>query len=88
VKTIDLATNPVTVNELLDSARHESVVVKSADGATFVVSGTSGTDEFTTEVELLRRNHRFLELLDTWKRDRRTLSLEEVEERLRARETG
>ena len=85
MKTIVLATNPVTIDEVLDSARHESVVVKSSDGATFVVSGT---DEFTTEVELLRRNHRFLELLDAWKRDRRTLSLEQVEERLRARQTS
>ena len=84
MKTVDLAVNPMTVEELLASARHESVAVKSLDGDTFVVSGA---DEFTTEVELLRRNHRFLELLDTWKQDHRTLSLEEVEQRLRAKQT-
>ena len=84
MKTVDLSKKPLSVDELLDSARHESVIVKSADGATFLLSGA---DELTTEVELLRRNHRFLELLDTWKQDHRTLTLEEVEERLQARRT-
>lgn len=80
MKTIDLGQIHVSVEELLDSARDESIVVRSADGATFVLSGT---DEFTTEVELLRRHHGFLSLLDTWKQDHRTMSLEDAEKRLR-----
>jgi len=66
MKTIDLATHPLSVDELLDSARRESIVVSAAD-------------DLSTEVELLRRNHRFLTLLDTFKQDSRTVSLEEVE---------
>jgi hypothetical protein len=83
MKTIDLAKDHLSADELVDAARPESVMVKSTDGATFFLSGA---DELTTEVELLRRNHRFLQLLDTWKGDRRTLSLEEVEKRLQARQ--
>ena len=80
MKTIDLGQIHVSVEELLNSARDESVVVRSADGATFMLSGA---DEFTTEVELLRRHHGFLKLLDTWKQDRRAVSLDEAEKRLR-----
>lgn len=80
MKTIDLATHPLSVNELLNSARDDCVVVKSADGETFVISAA---DDLSTEVELLRRNERFMALLDSWKQDRRTISLDEVEKRLR-----
>ena len=79
MKTIDLAKTSLTIDQLLDAARDESVMVKAADGATFVLS--SG-DDLTTEIELLRRNHRFLALLDACKQDQRTLSLDEAERRL------
>ena len=78
MKTIDLNSTSLSVDELLNSARHESVMVKSADGATFVLSAA---DDLTTEVELLRRNHEFLTLLDSCKQDQRTISLEEAEKR-------
>ena len=80
MKTIDLAKGPLTVEELLATARDESIIVQSTDGSSFVVSAA---DDLTTEIELLRRNHRFLGLLDSLKEDQRTVSLEEVEEQLR-----
>jgi hypothetical protein len=80
VRTIDLTTNPLTVDQLLQSARDECVMVKSADGTTFVLSAA---DDLSTEVELLRRNHKFLALLDSYKQDQRTIPLEEMEDRLR-----
>jgi len=40
-------------------------------------------DEFATEVELLRRNHTFLSMLDEFKKDNQTIPLEEVEKQLR-----
>ena len=80
MKTIDLSTNSLTADELLQSARDESVIVRSADGTTFVLSAA---DDLTTEVELLRRNHKFLALLDSYKQDQRTIPLKDVEERLR-----
>lgn len=80
MKTVDLAASSLTVGELLESARDEAVVVKSADGTTFVLSAA---DDLTSEVELLRRNHRFLALLDSLKSDDSRVSLEEAERRLR-----
>lgn len=79
MKTIDLTENPLSATELLDCARGESVLVKSTDGTSFVVSAA---DELTTEVELLRRNHKFLTLLDEYEQDQTAVSLEEVERRL------
>ncbi len=80
MKTIDLSMMQISVNELLNSARDESVMVKASDGTSFVLSTAN---EFATEVELLRRNHTFLALLDSLKQDQKTISFEEVEERLR-----
>jgi hypothetical protein len=80
MKTIDLSMSQISINELLNLARNESVIVRATDGTSFVLSMA---DEFATEVELLRQNHSFLTLLDSYKQERKTLSLEEVEERLR-----
>jgi hypothetical protein len=80
MKTIDLTGSPLTLNELLDSARDEAVVVKSADGMTFILSAA---DDLTSEVELLRRNHQFIDLLDSLKKDQSRIPLEEAERHLR-----
>jgi hypothetical protein len=80
MKTIDLSKTQLSVEELLDSARHESVMVQAADGMSFVLSLA---DEFATEVELLRQNHAFLTLLDWHKQSQKAISFDEVEKRLR-----
>lgn len=80
MKTIDLSKTHLSVDELLDSARRESIILKAIDGTSFVLSIA---DEFATEVELLRQNHSFLSLLDSYKQEQWTISLEEVEKRLR-----
>ena len=63
-------------------ARSESVLVKTGEGDSFVVSHA---DEFATEVELLRRNHTFLTMLDKLMEDRESIPLAEAESRLRYR---
>jgi hypothetical protein len=77
---IDLTASPLTLNELLDSARDESVVVRAADRRTYVLSAA---DDLSSEIESLRRNHQFLALLDALKEDRTRVPLEEAERRLR-----
>ena len=80
MKTIDLAKNKLSLDEALSSARAESVLLRCANGEKFVVSFA---DDFATEVELLRKNHAFLDFLDSCKSDETTVSLEEAEKRLR-----
>jgi len=79
MKTIDLAASPLTLNELLDSAHDEAVVVRSTDGRTYVLSAA---DDLSSEIDLLRRNHQFCALLDSLKQDRTRISLEEAKRRL------
>ena len=80
MKTIDLAKNQLSLDEALRSARGEPLLLRCANGEQFVVSLA---DDFATEVELLRKNHAFLEFLESCKKDETSVSLEEAEKRLR-----
>ena len=80
MKVVDLSAQPISAAELLDMARGESVLVKTSQGDSFVVSPA---DELATEVELLRRNHTFLTMLDRLKEDRESIPLAEAEKQLR-----
>jgi hypothetical protein len=80
VKTVNIASQPVSAAELLEMARSDSLLVKTDKGDSFVISQA---DEFATEVELLRRNHTFLSMLDEFKEENETISLEKVEKELR-----
>ncbi len=80
MKTIDLSLQSISISELLDMARKDPLLVKTGKGDSFVVSHA---DEFATEVELLRRNHSFLTMLDQLKQDEDTIPLSEVENELR-----
>jgi hypothetical protein len=44
---------------------------------------THAADDFDTEVQLLRRNRTFLNLLDQWKQDEDSIPLGKAEETLR-----
>ena len=65
MKTVNVSSSSFSINELLDMAKREPLLVKTKDGESFVISPT---DEFDSEVELLRRNHKFLSMLDNFKR--------------------
>ena len=80
MKTIDLGKNKLSLDEALSCARGESLLLRCANGEQFVISLA---DEFATEVELLRTNHAFLDLLDSCKEDQTSVSFEEAEKRLR-----
>ncbi len=80
MRTVELSAQAPSTLELLRMAREDSVLVTTEDGESFLISSA---DEFDVEVQLLRKNHRFLTLLDQLKSDRDTVSLEEVEKSLR-----
>jgi hypothetical protein len=80
MKTIDLAKNNLSLDEALSSARAESLLLKCSNGEQFVISLA---DELASEVEVLRKNHAFLDLLDLCKQDGTDVSMEDAEKRLR-----
>ena len=57
MKTVNLTTNEFSIQELFEMARAEPVLITEGNGDRFLLTFT---DDFDTEVELLRRNHEFL----------------------------
>jgi len=80
MKTIDISSGLPSIKELLDMAKKESLLIKTKDGESFVISST---DEFDSEVELLRKNHKFLSMLDNFKSSDEAIPIDEVEKNLR-----
>ena len=80
MKTVDLAKENLSLAGLLAIARKESVLLQDTDGERFLLSIA---DDFSGEVELLKKNQEFLAFLDSCKKETATVSLDDVEERLR-----
>ena len=80
MKTIDISSDAPSIKKLLDMAKKESLLIKTIDGESFVISSTDG---FDSEVELLRKNHKFLSMLDNFKISDETIPIDEVEKNLR-----
>lgn len=80
MRTIHLSSDMPSVVELLEMARTGTLLVETQDGDFFVINTV---DSFDTEVELLRRNHTFLTMLDKFKSEKETIPLEQVEKDLR-----
>jgi hypothetical protein len=72
MKTVELTAKAASAADLLSMARQENVLVRTEEGELFLISSA---DDFDTEVQLLRRNHKFLSLLDRLKEDRDTIPL-------------
>ena len=77
MKTIDLKTE--SAEQLMNLAQNDSVRVRNAQGQEFLVSPA---DDFVSEVELLRHNHKFLAFLDARFSVTKRKSLGEVESRM------
>lgn len=60
MKTIELNKNPVTIDQLLELASRENVVLRK-NGEEFIVAIV---DDFDAEVECLRHSKEFLAFLD------------------------
>ena len=80
MKTVELTSRQPSLKDLLDMARTDAVLVTTEDGERFVISLA---DDFDAEVQLLRRNHEFLTLLDELKKEDGAVPLEEAENRRR-----
>ncbi len=61
MKTITIPSDSVDVNTLLENARDEDVLVRTADGEEFIVTAV---DEFDRETARTRNHVKLMELLD------------------------
>ncbi len=79
MKTLDLGTHEVTVDELLQSARTEAVRVRSKDGDEFVLEAA---DAFEREVIELASSAKFMSSLAQRSKEEGSVSLEDIKQRL------
>ena len=77
--TIDLRTQPLRLEEILDLAVGDNVIVRAADGREFVVAEV---DDFDREIALVRQNAELMALLEARSSNEKTVPLDEVKRSL------
>jgi hypothetical protein len=79
MKVVELTQSPLSLDELLEMACQEPIILRLTDHKDFVLSAV---DDFELEVELLRNNQEFMAYLDELSTQKATIPLEEVEKML------
>ena len=79
MKVIELPQTPTSLDELLNIARRETIILRQSNDVSFVLAPI---DEFALEVELLRQNEEFMAYLDGLFQQEATIPLAEVEREL------
>jgi hypothetical protein len=79
MKVIPVSPQATEINGLLDQARHEEVLLQSADGSEFLLVAV---DDFAQEILRTRQNERLMALLDERAKQTQTVPLDEVKRQL------
>ncbi|OGA97656.1 MAG: hypothetical protein A3E79_04640 [Burkholderiales bacterium RIFCSPHIGHO2_12_FULL_61_11] len=79
MKTIRVSRQAKALNALLKRARHEKVILPSAQGDECILAEI---DDFNREIELARQNKPLMKLLESRARQKATVSLEEAKHQL------
>ena len=79
MKTVDLSTKALTLNEILELAARENVVVKAKDGREYVVAELDDLDE---EITLVRQNKELTDFLTERSQDQERFTVDQAKARL------
>jgi len=82
VKTIDLATESLTLKKLLQLAGEENVILRTSEGRAFVLAEI---DDFADEVARTARNDALMELLSERSKEAAVYSLSDARKKLKAK---
>ena len=85
MKTIDLTTSRPTLQEVLDLAGDENVVVRTSDGRQFILAEI---DDFADEVARTGQNADLMRLLDERTQETERIPLAQVREQLKGSRQG
>ncbi len=80
MRTLNLAETRPSIEQILDWAQEETVLIQTRTGAAFVVASVEDL-EFERELESLRNNEDFIAFLDAGAKEP-TVSLEEARKKL------
>jgi hypothetical protein len=79
VKIVAVPPQAADVNALLDQARDDELLVRTADGSEFLLTAI---DEFDREIARTRQNAKLMALLDERAKQSKTIPLDEVKRQL------
>jgi hypothetical protein len=79
MKVVELGRGNPTLEEIVDLAKNELVVLRQPDGAVYALSLV---DDFAVEVELLKNSPEFLAFLAQRSEEKPAISLEELRKEL------
>jgi len=79
MKVIEIENTSPTLEEVVDLAKQEIVVLRQSNGKLFVVSQV---DDFDVEVELLKNNPEFMALMQELSNEQTTISSKQLREEL------
>ena len=79
MRVIDISEKPISINEILNSAGAENVILKAADGREFVLAEV---DTFDRELELTKQHEELMDFLERRSEEKNTYTLEEVKQQL------
>ena len=85
MKTIDLATNQASIEDIFQLAEHQNLFVRTPDGKVFIVAEVDPDDtedDFAHEVALTRQNAALRELLAERSKESGTYTLDQVRQKL------
>jgi len=83
MKTLDLRQNPISLEELLQVASNETVLILSDDGNEYILEAANA---FEQEVVELAKSQRFMAFLAERSKEAGKTSLDEIERRLKQTE--
>jgi hypothetical protein len=79
MKVVTVPQHAAEINALLEQARQEDLLLRSADGSAFMLVAVEDFDE---EIARTRQNEKFMALLDARAKQTHTVPLEEVKRQL------
>jgi hypothetical protein len=79
MRTVDLATELPSLEEILELAGEENIILRTPDGREFVLAEV---DDFDKEVELVRQHQDLMEFLAQRSQETKTFTLSQVREKL------
>jgi len=79
MKVIELAGNHNSLEDFLEMARQETIILRKANSQDSVLATI---DDFDLELEVLRNNKEFMAYLDTLSEEKATIPIEDVEKEL------
>jgi len=84
MRTIDLKEHELNIKDLLKLASLESLAIITEDGQTFILEEA---DVFEKEVAMLGKSKKFMKFLKERSKEEATLSIDELEKKLKQKTT-